>query len=803
MATEPRPLNPKYAKAKTPRAGAKRGRKVPTDTATQVDHLMLDTSTTLETMTGDEKDELQKNVLAARISDDIRTAIQSRQGSGIEEIWADSEDLYNGVDQNLNAPVKTRDQVPRRAAAGGGRAKVVLNIVKPKTDIAVSRIAEMLVPTDERPWDFKPTPIPDLDPKKMPDGQMVTLSDGKTQVDAKVIAMKEQVRAQEACDNAILWVEDGFVEGDVYTELRKQIRNAGRIGTGVLKGPFGEVRTIKVWEADQSGQMSLVTKREVAPTSKAIRAEDCFPDPACGDSVHKGGFFIERDFMTGKALRALAELPDYDSMLIAQALAEGPSTFAKARSRTMLGGRRQEGSTENDAQLFEVYYYYGEVRPEDMVLMGMGREQNKLVDPTDPEQGFTDELDPATAGGLTDDEMQLYTLPAIVTMLNGRPIKCSVNPAQSGCFPYHFFAWDQIEGQPWGRGIPFKMAVAQRMLTAGARALMENAGLSSGPQIAISRGALKPANDVYEITGRKLWYYDSDEFNDDIRKAMATFDIPSQQKELMGIIEFALKMADTLTNLPILLQGEQQPGGAPETLGGMKMFMQNASSPLRNIAKNHDDSVTKPHLKDWYDWLMEHGPDNAKGDHTIQAKGSTVLVQREESRAFLMQLLPVLGNAEFDINPAKWVAEVSKANGFTMSSIQYTEDEKAERDKKAQENPPPPPPAVQAAQINAQAMTERAKAANEAAISQTQLRTEQEVEDRKLRVQELELKKEIAMLDNSTKRGIALDQVKKELAIAAMGNSMEQQDMQLKLDPRNKTGTGIAGGVGDHKPGTP
>ena len=69
---------------------------------------------------------------------------------------------------------------------------------------------------------------------------------------------------------------------------------------------------------------------------------------------------------------------------------------------------------------------------------------------------------------------------------------------------------------------------------------------------------------------------------------------------------------------------------APDTVGGMQMLHVNASAMLRRIAFNADNSVTRPHIKRYYDdWLMVHGDESEKGDATTDALGSTALVERE------------------------------------------------------------------------------------------------------------------------------------------------------------------------------
>ncbi len=122
-----------------------------------------------------------------------------------------------------------------------------------------------------------------------------------------------------------------------------------------------------------------------------------------------------------------------------------------------------------------------------------------------------------------------------------------------------------------GRGVPIQMRAAQLMVKSSIRKLMENGGASSGPQAVIS-DAIEPMDGVYEITGSKVWRFRATDLIKDVRAAMAFFDVPSMQAELLEIIRLGMELADQLTNTPMLLHGDEQVGAAPETLGGLRLF---------------------------------------------------------------------------------------------------------------------------------------------------------------------------------------------------------------------------------------
>lgn len=705
--------------------------------------------------------EARRAALQAVVQRRRTEAVNAKLSSGIETIWREDEDQYHGFDE-LNRP--TRTLAPVQNAGKAKRSLVFLNVTQPKTDAAEAKVCEMLLPVDDRPWQFEPTPVPDLGRAvEEQDQTPVTLADG-SQVPAAQAAQALLDKAQAAADEHEKWTEDHFVEGKVYIELRKVIKDAARIGTGVIKGPFPVSRQDRRWTI-KDGFAKLEIKERVAPTSKRVDPWDFFPDPAAGENIHDGSYCIERDYLTARQLRKLARDPGYLQQEIADVLKEGPKQVARADRKP---DNDFAGETQaRDSDVFEVWYYYGDVPVEDLRSLGI--------------EDLMEDLDGMPA--------ELSHVAAIVTMVNDRIVKAVLNPLDTGDFPYDVFPWEPVSGQPWGRGVPRKMSVAQRMLNAAARAMLENAGLSAGPQIVIRSGAVRPADGKNEITGRKLWLWDPDDTLDDIRKVMAVFEIPSAQKELAAIIEFAMQMADETAALPMLLQGQQGP--APETVGGMTMLMNNTSSMLRRVAKQFDDSIVVPHLGRWYDFGMQYGPEGIKGDLQVRARGSSTLVQRDQSNQFLMQSAPMLQNPEFRIDPAKWFVEVCKSNHFDPKSIQYTDaDWKAKKAEMAKA-PPPADPRVEAAHVRAeavQAQIEAKKASDEQRLAfEAQDAAAQREHERIIK----SIEREIQVMEFAGRREISLEQIKAMLASKAadLNNKADlfAQEKALKL----ATGQGI------------
>lgn len=694
-------------------------------------------------------------------------AVNARQSSGIEQLWRDDEDQYEGYDE-LNRPTRLVSAVQTGQPTGSkkpGRSTVYLNVTAPKTDAAEARVVEMLLPTDDKPWSLEPTPIPDLAKAIDANDQTpVTLADG-AQVPAADAARAVMKKAQAACDEHEKWVEDHFIEGRVYGELRRVIRDAARAGTGILKGPVPVARQDRRWTIEQ-GMASLSIKERIAPTSKRVDYWDFFPDPACGECHHAGSYVLERDYLTARKLRELAKEPTYDRQALAKCLAEGPKKRARSDRND---DRDYPGQAQaQDSDVFEVWYYYGDMPVEDLRALRMP-ELDKQLD------------------GI---EGELTHVAAIATLVNDCIVKATLNPLDTGAFPYDTFRWEVVGGQVWGRSMPRKMATAQRMLNAAARAMLENAGLSAGPQLILRKGMVEPADGRWEFTGRKLWFFTGDDTVKDVREVMQVLAVPSAQAELANIIQFALQMADETAGVPALIQGEQNPG-LPETLGGQTQRLNNANSGLRRRAKQFDDDLVVPHLGRWYDYGMQHGPEAIKGDLQAKAKGSSTLFQRDQSNQFLIQAAPMLQNPAFKINPEKWFAEVCKSNHYDPTTIQYSEEEwTAEQDKQKQQ-PPQPDPRVQAAEMRMQATQMQVEAKRESDAQRLAFEAQDNAAEREHERLIQEMEREIQVMEFAGRREISLEQLKAMLSAkltdAKVKSELFQQEKALKL----ATGQGI------------
>lgn len=731
-----------------------------------------------------------------------KQAVEHRRNSGIEDVWTKAEEAYIGIDDanrgefvhakwvkplTMDGPVTTGESRPR--VNEEVRSTAFVRLTARYVDAGTAKLCEILFPPDDKAFSLSPTPSPDLIAAK--DDQRQVMKDGvllerdQTPDEAQQAQMqaassplaspsmgpppaqaapalpsapgappaidpatgqpapalppgkpltvadlaKEQLQqAEAAAQKAEQRIWDWMVETNYTGEMRKVVFDACRLGVGVLKAPFPtRQKAMALTQVD--GAVQLTVQEKIVPGAKWIDPWNFFPHPACGEHIHHGDGCWERAHLSARQLRALKGQKGYLDSQIDQVLEEGPS------KRYLTHDKPTQPDLE---ERFEVWYYTGTLDREDLRV-----------------------INPDVADGDAKKEEEVF---AVCTLVNDHVIKGVLNPLDSGELPYHAFPYQRRADSWAGIGIPEQVAMPQRMVNAATRALLNNAGKSGGAQIVIDRSAVTPADQQWNLTGGdKIWLKAPD--CDDVRKAFATFDFPNHTEKYLLINDYGFRLAEESTSIPLITQG-QSGKTTPDTYGAAQLQDNNANQLLRTIGYAFDDYVTEPVVKQYYEWLLldPDVPDEEKGDFQIHAHGSISLVERHIQDQTIAELGQLVTNPVFKIDPKKWFEEYLRTKRLDPTRFQYTPEEQAKIDQ----TPPPSAPQVEAAKIRAQVDLERAKIDSDRDTQYVQAETERTQVERELKGRELEMKLQLAMLDYSNQRGIALEQVKSSLAETAM-----------------------------------
>jgi len=524
----------------------------------------------------DEARQTPLHQVGARLLALAQQAVADRKS--IEARWLDDLAQYNSV------------YLDRSGLSGdfGGSAprkdQPFVGITRTRTNAAISRLQDLLLPTDDANWAIQPTPIPEID-KHAGSATVVGQTPQGAPVQAADIAAGVKRAADEACEQMQSAIADQLEECDYNGQLRDVIRDGCILGAGIIKGPtvtIGRARRWRQHTAEKVTASVLETHAKTVPMAARVDPWHFFPDMSatCLDDCE---FVIERHLMPAKKLAALAELPGFNADEIHEAIEIGstPSNW----TATYLNDLRAFGDMAPIRNKpFEVWEYHGPLTQDELLAVGVP------VDET-----------PTLA----------FELEAEVWFVGTHVIKAQLNPMETGERPYSVWCYEEDPACVFGIGVPRQMANSQRGLNAAWRMLADNAGLAVAPQIVVRQSGIRPADGEWSIAPRKVWLATDKTVN--INDVFAAVEIPSRISEIQSLFGLAKSLVDDETGLPNIVNPER--GEFPQTATGVQMLNTSSMAILRRLVKAFDDHITRPMITRFYDWNMQFNNNEAiKGD---------------------------------------------------------------------------------------------------------------------------------------------------------------------------------------------
>ena len=706
-------------------------------------------------------EDLAKNLLKKRDE-----AVAFRAASGVERRWLEDTKAFDGLDATSGGSNSMLDYAsgaaPARNSKKASRSKVLINILRGKTQTATGRFGDTLLPSDDRNWAFITTPVPELidlvknrtaipsqstgESLQKEDGSDLTVSD---------LAKEQMDIAKKKCKAMETEIDDQLNECGFNVESRKAIRMAAKLGTGILKGPNVVKRVKKAWMPQTSGNTTvhvLQVKESSRPATKSIDPWNVYPDQTCGSDPKKGSYIWEKDdHVLPRELQDLIGIDGYFEDQIRLVLDEEPKrTTAKVDKGGAISA--QTNMLAKGAP-YERWEYHGDLDKEDLEILG--------------------------CNCMSESKVQS----ACVVFVNDRPIKVMLNPLDTGDTPYDFFQWCEVADSPWGIGVPRLGIWEQRVVTGGWRALMNNAGDSAGAQIVMNKGVV-PADGIREFSSTKIWIADGDV--DDVRGAFGQFQLQSRQAELTAIIELGMKFADEATQIPALSQGQERRGPGPETLGGA-IIRENANNVAnQERVKRWDDQITRPHLTRYYDWNMQYNPKSEiKGEFEVDPRGTSVLLVKDQQAQSLGELINLRNDPQVSLY-VDWQKAITQLFALHRLDVMKSEDEIALALEEQKKQQPQPPPQIAVAQINAQNRTEIAQMTTAASVEKSRIDTDRDTayveaetqranDNAQAKREELQVKYQIAVLEYANREKLSLEKAKVELAKLSMTLGVQKE----------------------------
>jgi hypothetical protein len=541
-----------------------------------------------------------------------------------------------------------------------GGSEIYLQLTSAKCRGAAAWLRDVLLGSGtEKPWTLKPTPQPTLPPDIMAELRQRAIDElslymqitgeqvPPTELRKFLAGLREEFyndlyeEARRKTDNMERKMEDQMVEGDFPDALDAFIDDLTTFPAAILKGPVIRNRLKMTWEQTPAAPPAIappgtasgapVAQQGWEPVLKETlsleweRVDPLMAYPSPTSAGVDDGYFIERHKLRQQDLEALIGVPGYDEGAIRGVLEDygrgGMQEWLIVdSSKASAEGKSTTQIMQNPEHTIDALQFWGMVSGQ--MLRDWGLKEDEVPD---------------TA----------KNYPAECWLIGRWVIKAVLNADPLGRKPYYKASYEDIPGCFWGNSVCDLVRDCQDMCNAAGRAIANNTGIASGPQVAVNVERLPPGEDIESMFPWKIWQHTCDPMGS-TADAVHFFQPQSIAGELMQIYEKFAVLADEYSAIPRYMTGDSPAGGAGRTASGMSMLMTNANKSMKQVVGNIDHSVITPMLERLYYYNMKFSDDpGLKGDVQVVARGAASVVAKESAQVRRNEFLSVIGS-----NPA-------------------------------------------------------------------------------------------------------------------------------------------------------
>ena len=712
---------------------------------------------------------------------------ESTLATYVRDIYTENRDyrISSGVEERLLDNLRRRlgeyspEKLQKIAAQGG--SEIFAEITGVKCRNAESWLSDVFSPDDEKAWSLNPTPIPEIPEEVKLQVAQLALQFAQQKI-AEAVEAGQQVSPQQAqqLTTESQPVIEKFLKDKLRKKTEQRVRRMERtmydqlletgwdetvdrflfdittFPTAVIKGPIIRMHKTRRWEIAASGASELIVERVPVPVFDRVSPFDCYPSPL-SEGAEGPGPFVERLHLTRSSLEDMKEFPGYDAVAIDRILQDSGTAFSRPeRSEPIDTDRRGiESSPQGVAE--------DAPTGADEII---GLELHGFV------PGNLLKEHQLTVDNNGDALRNTRQYAAEVILIGTELIYVSLNVDKLDRHPYSATSWTKVAGSFWGEAIPQLLTPVQDVCNAALRALVNNMGFSSGPQVAVTDIDRVPMNeDLTDVYPFKLWQFTNERnlTSDPIK----FFAIPSNANELYSIYENFKKQADDDSGVPAYAYGNERAAGAGRTASGLSMLMTGASRGIKKVIRNAHRDVIKQCLIRLYDWNMQYLDDpEIKGDADVIAIGAVAVLSREQASTRRLELLTMSNNPiDQALFGRKNRAELWRQ---TLDTLEFDGDRYILTDDEIDEIEKRDAAGAQAAQA-----AERAVAEAEAQVTQQEVQIKKQVADQSYELERLkiQLKSEEGIdkataADESTRTDrMKLDQQQEQYDLAEIKNS--------------------------------
>lgn len=504
-------------------------------------------------------------------------------------------------------------------------SEIYMMLFATKARQAKALLGDVLLGTgDDKPWSLRPTPVSDLPPDTVEEIMGATaalvqqaeqgpapmsveqirqlLRDAKTHAEA-AIALESRVR----CTRAETKLEDMMVEGEFIEALDQFLDDMMVFKSAFLKGPVIRKKGTLQWMPGEGGTFEPQVSEANKPCWERVDPLMMYPAP--WSKGVNDAFLIERHRLSAQALNEMIGVEGYSEDAIRQVIdahgAGGLHEWLAIDTARSTAEGRSLTAMNSSSDLIDALQYWGQVTGKVLIEWG---------------------LDPAEV----PDATKVYEVEA--WLVGTWVIKAAINADPLARRPYFTDSFKRQPGAFWNLSLYDTMSDCQDMCNSAARALSNNMGIASGPQVWVNIDRLPQGEDITAMYPWKITQTVSDPMGSSAAP-MGFFQPPSNASELMGVFEKFSQLADEYTGIPRYMTGDGAAGGAGRTASGMSMMIGNAGKTTKSSVSSLDLRVIGPAVRRGYEHIMRYvGDPDLKGDLNVVARGALSLMTKDAAQ---------------------------------------------------------------------------------------------------------------------------------------------------------------------------
>lgn len=641
------------------------------------------------TLTAAEKEAIDKD-LADRQNNPVILGLASY----LRRCWEAAKEAKKPIEYIMLDSMRQRngeyDATKRKQITSVGGSEIFMMLTEVKCRAAESWLRDILMDTGMPPWDIKPTPIPSIDPtreatiqeKLAQDILKVIQTDGIAPTPEQMDQMREVLaqefrfkllqEAQNRSDRMKIKIEDQFAQGGWGDAFNDFITDLVTFPCAFLKGPVVRRQRVLGWTKGVDGTTIAEPTERLAPEFERVDPFRIYPEPKI-TNINEG-YLFEHHPLSRMDLADLIDVPGYDSEAIRKVLEIGNvSSWINEDVELVKNDlERKFYSYRSPTETFDILEFWGKVSGKMLREWGMPEEE-------------------------VPDEAREYD--ANVWMSGNYVLKAVLNYDPLGEKPYVKTSFIKVPGAFWGKSIPEILKDVQSVCNAAARALVNNMGIASGPQVEVNLERIPPNEDITQIHPWKIWQVTNDPLG--TSAPAVRFNQPNDNAQtLMAVYERFSRMADDHSGIPAYVYGDMNVQGAGRTASGLSMLMGSAGKGIRQVVMHIDNDIVKNMVRRQFIYNMRYDEDESiKGDAEIIPMGAVNLAVKETVMVRRIEFLNATAN-QFDMEivgkdgRAALLREVAKSLQMPVDEIVPTREKEAFKARIAAQAAAMQPPAA-------------------------------------------------------------------------------------------------------------